>query len=123
MALAASKSNIRKKAVEYINSAIEIANSCSLQTMDFSIYTEFVVIFGWDLESLWQAIHKYRCLILSRACNIDALECYRSLLEPCDEAQKAVLIAWFAEEAKTQSATEAWARMNAEDEAKKTYPI
>ncbi|KAG1858015.1 hypothetical protein DFJ58DRAFT_782421 [Suillus subalutaceus] len=85
--------------------------------MDFSIYTEFVVIFGWDLESLWQTIHKYKCLILFRARNIGALECYRSLLEPCDEAQKAILIAWFAEEAETQSATEAWARENTEDEA------
>jgi len=44
MALAASKSNIRDKAAKYINAAIDISNSCSLQKMDLSIYTEFVVV-------------------------------------------------------------------------------
>ncbi|KAG2038865.1 WD40-repeat-containing domain protein [Suillus americanus] len=97
MALAASKGNIPDKATEYIDTAIEIANSCSLQTIDFSVYTEFVVIFGWDVKSLWYAIHIYKCLILFRTCNIEALEYYRLLVEPCNEAQKASLRAWLAQ--------------------------
>ncbi|KAG2037303.1 WD40-repeat-containing domain protein [Suillus americanus] len=97
MALAASKNNNREKAITYINAAIEIANSCFLQTMDFSVYMEFVVVFGWDLKSLWQTVRKYKCLILARTCNIEALEYYVSLMEDSDKAQKASLRAWFAE--------------------------
>jgi hypothetical protein len=44
LAFAASKSNNRDKANEYIDLAIQIANSCYLQTMDFSIYKEFLVV-------------------------------------------------------------------------------
>ncbi|KAG2127087.1 WD40-repeat-containing domain protein [Suillus cothurnatus] len=96
MALAASKDNIRDKAIQYIDAAIEIANSCSLHTIDLSVYTAFVVIFGWDLKSLWRTIEKYKCLILLRTCNIEVLEYYRLLMNPCNEVQKASLRAWFA---------------------------
>jgi hypothetical protein len=44
MALAASKDNIRDKAIQYIDAAIEIANSCSLHTIDLSAYTAFIVV-------------------------------------------------------------------------------
>jgi tetratricopeptide (TPR) repeat protein len=97
MALAASRSNTREKAIEYIDLAIQIANSCFLQTMDFSIYKEFVVIFGWNLQSLWHTVRKYKCLILFRSCNIEALDYYLSLMEETDKAQKTSLRAWFAE--------------------------
>ncbi|KAG2127373.1 hypothetical protein BD769DRAFT_1387828 [Suillus cothurnatus] len=96
MALAASRSNTREKAIEYIDLAIQIANSCFLQTMDFSIYKEFVVIFGWNLQSLWHTVRKYKCLILFRSCNIEALDYYLSLMEETDKAQKTSLRAWFA---------------------------
>jgi hypothetical protein len=124
MALAASKSNIRDKAAKYINAAIDISNSCSLQKMDLSIYTEFVVIFGWDLKLLWHTVRKYKCLILFRSCNIEALDYYLSLMEESDIAQKASLRAWFAEEVEAkQYAAETWsatkARENMEQEAKK----
>jgi hypothetical protein len=123
MALAASKSNIRDKAAKYINAAIDISNSCSLQKMDLSIYTEFVVIFGWDLKLLWHTVRKYKCLILFRSCNIEALDYYLSLMEESDIAQKASLRAWFAEVEAKQHAAETWsatkARENMEQEAKK----
>ncbi|KAG2337993.1 hypothetical protein BDR05DRAFT_1004611 [Suillus weaverae] len=77
MGLTALNGNILDEAIEYITAAIRIGNSCSIQTMDFSTYAEFVVIFGWDLQ-------------------IEALECYRTLMAACDEAQKADLLAWFA---------------------------
>jgi ribosomal protein S26 len=50
MALAASRSNTREKAIEYIDLAIQIANSCFLQTMDFSIYKEFVVVRSYNIQ-------------------------------------------------------------------------
>ncbi|KAG2065660.1 WD40 repeat-like protein [Suillus decipiens] len=101
MALAASKANIREKAIKYIDAAIRIVDDIayyhSLKKMDFSMYTEFVVMFGWDLESLWLTVRKYKCLILVRTCNVESLEYYRSLMQECDEAQKTSLRLWFAE--------------------------
>lgn len=97
MAFAASKVNNRDKAIKYIDAAIKIADSLSLKTMDFSLYTEFVVIFGWDLESLWLTIKKYKCLILLRTCDIESLEYYRLLMKECDEAQQDSLRLWFTQ--------------------------
>ncbi|KAG2155339.1 WD40-repeat-containing domain protein [Suillus bovinus] len=128
MALAGSEGNIHDKAIEYITTAIKIATACSLETMDISVYTEFDVLFGWMLKSLWQKINKYRCLILFRASNIGALECYRLLMESCDKDERDSLVAWFAtymgadcfpHAVQTQSATEARVREDAEDEVKK----
>ncbi|KAG2135230.1 uncharacterized protein EDB93DRAFT_833135 [Suillus bovinus] len=96
MAFTAAQGNIRDKSIEYINAAFKIATACSLEKMDMSVYTEFDVIFGWNVKSLWQKINKYRCLILLRTCNIEALECYRTLMDSCDKAEKDSLIAWFA---------------------------
>lgn len=128
MALAASESNIREKAIEYITTALKIATTCSLEKIDVSIYTEFDVIFGLNLKSLWQKINKYRCLILSRTCNIEALECYRLLMEPCDKAERESLVAWFAtykgvgcmpHAVQIQPAADVKASKNTEDEATK----
>ncbi|KAG2067051.1 WD40 repeat-like protein [Suillus decipiens] len=98
MAFAASKANTREKAIDCIDTAIKIADNLSLKTMDFSRYTEFVVIFGWDFQSLWLNVKKYKCLILIRTCNIESLEYYRLLMEECDEAQRDSLRLWFARE-------------------------
>jgi WD40 repeat protein len=97
LAFAASKSNNRDKANEYIDLAIQIANSCYLQTMDFSIYKEFLVIFGWNLNTLWHTVKRYKCLILFRSCNIEALDYYLALMEESDKVHQASLRAWFAD--------------------------
>ncbi|KAG2337996.1 hypothetical protein BDR05DRAFT_952268 [Suillus weaverae] len=96
MGLTALSGNILDKAVEHITAAVDIVTSCSLQTMDLSVYAEFGVIFGWELDSLWQTVNKCNCLILLRAGRVEALECYLALVTACDEDQRASLRDWFA---------------------------
>lgn len=52
MGLTALTGNINNKAVKYITAAIEIATSCSLQTVDFSMYAEFVVVRRYNTTDL-----------------------------------------------------------------------
>ncbi|KAG1789003.1 uncharacterized protein HD556DRAFT_1447277 [Suillus plorans] len=60
-----------------------------------SRYDVFVVLFGWDLKSLWQTAHQNRCNVLLRAGRLpEAIEAYRYMMDRADEAMKARCIDW-----------------------------
>ncbi|KAG1728721.1 WD40-repeat-containing domain protein [Suillus paluster] len=73
-----------------------------------SMYEEFTVLFGWDLESLWQTAHKQQCHALIQAGRLgEALEPYRKLMDASDEATKASLRAWFSSQRDMSGAPDA----------------
>jgi len=60
-------------------------------------YDEFVVLFGWDLKSLWHTANQQQCYALFRTNSYRAaLESYQSMMDKIDEDMKADLHAWFA---------------------------
>ncbi|KAG1731641.1 uncharacterized protein EDB91DRAFT_1153807 [Suillus paluster] len=60
------------------------------------MYEEFVVLFGWDLKSLWQTANQQHCCALFQAGRIGAAtESYQSMMEKSDEATHISLCAWF----------------------------
>ncbi|KAG2054939.1 WD40 repeat-like protein [Suillus hirtellus] len=59
-------------------------------------YDEFVVLFGWDLKSLWQTANQQQCYALLRAGSFGAaIESYQSMMDKTDEDMKVDLRAWF----------------------------
>jgi tetratricopeptide (TPR) repeat protein len=59
------------------------------------IYEDFVVLFGWDLKSLWQTANQQRCHALVRSGKVGAaFEAYRYMMEMSDETTKAIFRAW-----------------------------
>ncbi|KAG1852354.1 heterokaryon incompatibility protein-domain-containing protein [Suillus tomentosus] len=76
--------------------------TAAVNTIDFSSvsaihsrYDIFVVLFGWDLESLWQTAHQNWCNALLRAGRLpEAIEAYRYMMDRADEATKARCIDW-----------------------------
>lgn len=60
-----------------------------------STYEDFVVLFGWDLKSLWQTANQQRCHALVRSGKVGAaFEAYRYMMEVSDEPTKAIFRAW-----------------------------
>ncbi|KAG0698020.1 hypothetical protein DFH29DRAFT_124342 [Suillus ampliporus] len=60
-----------------------------------SKYDVFVVLFGWDLKSLWRTAHQNWCQALLRAGRLaEALKSYRYMMDRCDEATKASCLDW-----------------------------
>lgn len=61
------------------------------------MYEELIVLFGWDLETLWQIANRQLCLALVRAGRLaEAFESYRSMIDASNEVTKASLRAWFS---------------------------
>lgn len=60
-----------------------------------SMYEDFVVLFGWDLKSLWQTVNQQRChaLLLDDQAGT-AFEAYRYVMEMSDEPTKAIFRDW-----------------------------
>ncbi|KAG0702300.1 hypothetical protein DFH29DRAFT_1079532 [Suillus ampliporus] len=67
-----------------------------------STYADLVVLFGWELKSLWQNAHQKQCDALRRAGrHEEAVESYRHMMEMSDEDTKAGYLDWsnaFAQE-------------------------
>ncbi|KAG2111739.1 WD40-repeat-containing domain protein [Suillus clintonianus] len=60
-----------------------------------SMYEDFVVLFGWDLESLWEVANLKRLYALLRTARFGAaLESYRHMMDMSDEPTKAHFLAW-----------------------------
>lgn len=56
---------------------------------------QFLQLFGWELESLWQTANEKLCLALLKAGRLgEAFESYRYGMGASDEATKAGLRAW-----------------------------
>ncbi|KAG1728262.1 uncharacterized protein EDB91DRAFT_1162436 [Suillus paluster] len=63
-----------------------------------SMYEGFIVLFGWDLKSLWQTTNQRQCHALFRAGRIGStVETYRSIMYKSDATTKVRLHAWFAQ--------------------------
>ncbi|KAG1770263.1 WD40-repeat-containing domain protein [Suillus occidentalis] len=93
MALDGARHN---EAVEHFTAAVNASASFSKLSIH-SMYEEFVVLFGWDLKSLWQTANKQQCLALFRAGSFGAgIKAYQSIMDNIDEDMKADLHTWFA---------------------------
>ncbi|KAG0699361.1 hypothetical protein DFH29DRAFT_55548 [Suillus ampliporus] len=60
-----------------------------------STYEDLVVLFGWDLKSLWQNGHRKQCDALRQAGrHEEAVKSYRFMMDMCDENTKASCLDW-----------------------------
>lgn len=60
-----------------------------------SMYKDFVVLFGWDLKSLWQTVNQQRCHALLLDDQVGtAFEAYRYMMDMSDESTKAIFLDW-----------------------------
>ncbi|KAG0709236.1 hypothetical protein DFH29DRAFT_1074959 [Suillus ampliporus] len=60
-----------------------------------SMYEDLVVLFGWDLKSLWRNARQKGCEALLRACRLEeALELYRDMMNLSNENTKASDLDW-----------------------------
>ncbi|KAG1724813.1 uncharacterized protein EDB91DRAFT_1169880 [Suillus paluster] len=60
------------------------------------MYEEFVMLFGWDLKSLWQIANQQHWHALFRAGRIGAaIESYQSIMDKSDDNMKTSLSVWF----------------------------
>ncbi|KAG2153443.1 uncharacterized protein EDB93DRAFT_1248716 [Suillus bovinus] len=63
----------------------------------YSRYDIFVVLFGWDLRSLWRTAHQNWCHALLQAGRLpEAIKAYRYMMDKADEATKARCLDWSA---------------------------
>ncbi|KAG1794651.1 uncharacterized protein HD556DRAFT_1536098 [Suillus plorans] len=84
------------EAVEHFTAAVNASNFFYKLPIHL-IYDEFVVLFGWDLKSLWQTANQQQCCAFVRAGSfVTAIELYQSIMDKVDEDMKADLRAWFA---------------------------
>ncbi|KAG1750616.1 WD40-repeat-containing domain protein [Suillus paluster] len=94
LGIIAMEDNLHKQAAEHFTAAVK-AGVFFYKSDIHSMYDDFVVLFGWDLKSLWQIANKKRCHALVRAGQIGAaFEAYRYMMDMSDEATKAIFVAW-----------------------------
>ncbi|KAG2338323.1 hypothetical protein BDR05DRAFT_705075 [Suillus weaverae] len=92
------------EAADHFTVAVNTSAFSSRSHIHF-MYEDLVVLFGWDLKSLWQKAHQKRCDTLLRAGNFqDAVKSYRHMMISSDEHTKADCLDWsnaFTEECST----------------------
>ncbi|KAG0700213.1 hypothetical protein DFH29DRAFT_1056384 [Suillus ampliporus] len=82
------------EAAEHFTAAVNSAAFSSTAAIH-SIYKDLVVLFGWDLKSLWQNAHQKRCDALRQAGRLEkALKSYQYMMEMSDETTKASCLDW-----------------------------
>jgi tetratricopeptide (TPR) repeat protein len=82
------------EAVDQFSAAVK-ASTFLAKVASPSACKAFTVLFGWELESLWQTANKKLCLALLRARRLgEAFESYRYGMDASDEATRASLHAW-----------------------------
>ncbi|KAG2160223.1 uncharacterized protein EDB93DRAFT_47699 [Suillus bovinus] len=83
-----------KEAANHFTAAVNISSSFSKLAIH-SKYEDFVVLFGWDLKSLWETANKKRCFALLKASRVEeALEAHRYMMDKGDESTKANCLDW-----------------------------
>jgi tetratricopeptide (TPR) repeat protein len=83
------------EAIEHFTAAVN-ASTFFYKLPIHLMYEEFVVLFGWDLKSLWQTANQQQCHALFRAGSFGAaIEVYQSIMDKIDDDMKASLRAWF----------------------------
>ncbi|KAG2360508.1 hypothetical protein BDR07DRAFT_1412301 [Suillus spraguei] len=82
------------EAAEHFTAAANCSALSSKSDMDY-IYEDLVVLFGWDLKSLWLTAHQKRCDALLRAGRLqDAVKSYRYMMDTSDDITKANCLDW-----------------------------
>ncbi|KAG2335880.1 hypothetical protein BDR05DRAFT_971334 [Suillus weaverae] len=85
------------EAAGHFIAAVKTINFSSTSAIH-SKYDIFVVLFGWDLKSLWLTAHQHRCRSLFQAGRLaEALRSYRYLMDESDDATKASCLDWSTE--------------------------
>ncbi|KAG1752319.1 WD40-repeat-containing domain protein [Suillus paluster] len=85
---------LHDEAADHFTTAVN-AGASFAQSDIHSMYEDFVVLFGWNLKSLWQTANQKRCQALLRAGQFgEAFEAYRYMMEMSDEPTKAIFLAW-----------------------------
>ncbi|KAG1726975.1 uncharacterized protein EDB91DRAFT_899684 [Suillus paluster] len=91
----ASNGSRHDEAANHFAAAIHSGAFSSGSVIHFVYYDDLVVLFGLDLESLWQIANQKRCDALVRAGRIrEALESHQLMMDMCDEATKASCLDW-----------------------------
>ncbi|KAG2356947.1 hypothetical protein BDR07DRAFT_410937 [Suillus spraguei] len=94
MALDGARHN---EAVEHFTAAVN-ASTFFYRLQIHLTYDEFVVLFGWDLKSLWYTANQKQCYALFRAGSYGAaFESYQSMMDKIDEDMKTGLRSWFTD--------------------------
>ncbi|KAG2346778.1 hypothetical protein BDR05DRAFT_749584 [Suillus weaverae] len=84
----------RDEAADHFTAALSSSNSSSKSDIH-EIYEDLVVIFGWDLKSLWLTAHQKRCQAFLSAGKVnEALESHKSMMDNIDETTKASCLEW-----------------------------
>ncbi|KAG1726863.1 uncharacterized protein EDB91DRAFT_1350428 [Suillus paluster] len=82
------------EAAEHFTAAVNCTTFPSTTAID-SIYKDLVMLFGWDLKSLWQDVHQKRCDALRQAGrHEEAVESYQHMMDTSDENTKANCLDW-----------------------------
>ncbi|KAG0705636.1 hypothetical protein DFH29DRAFT_996722 [Suillus ampliporus] len=83
------------EAADHFTAAVNSSSDFSSTMAIHSTYEDLVVLFGWDLKSLWQNAHQKWCDTLCRAGrHEEALKSYRYTMSMSDESTKASCIDW-----------------------------
>ncbi|KAG2153445.1 uncharacterized protein EDB93DRAFT_1248718 [Suillus bovinus] len=82
------------EAADHFTAAVNTIGFSSMSATH-SRYDVFVVLFGWDLESLWRTAHQNWCHLLLRSGRLpEAIKAYRFMMDKADEATKARCLDW-----------------------------
>ncbi|KIK38134.1 hypothetical protein CY34DRAFT_15239 [Suillus luteus UH-Slu-Lm8-n1] len=90
----AMDAGLHKEAADHFSAAVEAG--ASFATLDIhSMHIEFVLLFGWDLKSLWQIANQQRCCALLRTGQFGtAFEAYRHMMDRSDKPTKDIFLDW-----------------------------
>lgn len=81
-------------AADHFSAAVKSSALSSTSTVHL-VCEDFVVLFGWDLKSLWQNAHQKRCIALRQAGRFaEALNSYRDMMDKIDNNTKANCLDW-----------------------------
>ncbi|KAG2335861.1 hypothetical protein BDR05DRAFT_205965 [Suillus weaverae] len=82
------------KASDHFTAALSSSNLSSKSDIH-EIYEDLVVLFGWDLKSLWLTAHQKQCQAFLSAGKVnEALESHRSMMDNIDKTTKASCLDW-----------------------------
>ncbi|KAG1790421.1 uncharacterized protein HD556DRAFT_1446150 [Suillus plorans] len=82
------------EAADHFTAALN-SDALSSESDIHDIYEDLVVLFGWDLKSLWRTAHQKNCYALLRAGKLqDAVKSYRYMMASSDENTKAHYLDW-----------------------------
>ncbi|KAG2142856.1 quinon protein alcohol dehydrogenase-like superfamily [Suillus bovinus] len=83
-----------EEAADHFTAALH-SSALSSKSEIYEMYQDLVVIFGWDLKSLWFTAHQKRCQALLEADKLqDAVKSFRYMMDNIDGTAKASCLEW-----------------------------